>query len=154
VAVEATLIGYRCARHRVFKPLNGAHVAGTCGSVRCLGAVLLHQCLELGFACIQGAREVQGYVSVMACMGLAEFPGPIVKQLPFVGSLFWHLNRVFLHICCAIGNESVPVTLRRGSNTSEDMHLPRVNTHQFRDWLTRAGKKFQGGYRQKQVLLR
>jgi len=79
--------------------LDGAHVTGTRSGIRGFGTVLLHQGLEFAFAeRPRRQRNSEAMYGVVPGVGLAEFAGPIMKQLPLVSSLFWHLNRVFLHI--------------------------------------------------------
>jgi ATP-dependent DNA helicase RecQ len=93
------------AGHGVLQAFHRTHVAGGAGRIGGFGAVVLHQRLEFGTAGLQGTGKIQGDVSRMVRMGLAEFARPVVKQLPLIGAFFRHLDGVSLHSCRAKGNK-------------------------------------------------
>lgn len=99
--VKAALKGHGSAAHGVLEAFDGTGMALAGSGLGRQLAVVLNQGLQLVTAGIQGAREIERDIGRMVIVGLAELVGPIIKQLPFVGSLFRNLNCVSVHIYSA-----------------------------------------------------
>lgn len=97
MAAEAAFVGNGSTRHRGLQAGDRAGMALGFVSVLQMGAVLLHQSVELASAGFEYTREIQRDVGRMVFVALAELVRPIPKLLPFVRAFFGNFDRVFTH---------------------------------------------------------
>jgi hypothetical protein len=96
--METLLKGHGGPGHGVLQTLDGAVMARAGRGLAGLLAVVLDQILQLAAAGVQGASEIQGDIGGMVIMGLTELDGPIIEQLPLVGTLLGNLDRISVHV--------------------------------------------------------
>ena len=94
---KATLVGHRSSAHGMLQTRDGTPVAQARCAITHVHSVIFDEAIELVAAGIEGACKVQRYVGSVISLGLAELICPLVKELPFVGSLFRHRDWFFVH---------------------------------------------------------
>ena len=98
MALETALVRHGRTRHGVLQALQRTGVAFADLGIAGVLAMVLHQGLKLDAAGIEHTGKIEGDIGRMVRMGLAEFAGPVIKQLPLVRSFFGNLDGFFVHI--------------------------------------------------------